>query len=155
MIEYPGYSIYAGTATEDNIVNDIDPVWNFVTRIMRFDRNDVIVMGRSIGSGASIHLAHQHYCGGLILISPFTSLKSAAEHNFTKIASMLVKERFDNLTKMKSIKAPCLFIHGKEDSLVPYEHSKALYGNLVCLIRRGLSKTSGNTNIFRYDPSIL
>ena len=63
----------------------------------------------------------------MVLISPFTSIKDAAKHTFGSIGSSIIKQRFDNLGKIESVKCPCLFIHGKEDSLIPYEHSKTLY----------------------------
>lgn len=130
LVEFPGYSIYPGEATEENIIKDIEPVWNFVTKILKFERQDILVMGRSIGTGPATHMAYQYQCGGLVLISPFTSLKCVAKHNFWSLGSSLLKQRFDNENKMKDINCPCLFIHGKDDTLIPFTHSKALYSRL-------------------------
>lgn len=135
LVEYPGYSIYPGNATEQGVLGDIDPVYNFLTDVANFLPSDIILMGRSIGSGPATHFGNQYPVGGLVLISPFTSLKSAAQYNFTAVASVLVKQRFDNQTKMMEIKCPCLFIHGKDDTLVPFNHSRILYG------RSGLTQT--------------
>ena len=126
-MEYPGYSIYPGEPTEDAILQDIEPVWNFVTKIMNFENEDILVMGRSIGSGPASHFASQNNCGALVLISAFTSLKCVTKYNFGSIASSLVNQRFDNQAKMPFVKCPCLFIHGKEDTLIPFEQSKLLY----------------------------
>ena len=38
----------------------------------------------------------------------------------------LLTERFDSLSEIESIKRPVLFIHGKEDSKVPYTMSQTL-----------------------------
>ena len=127
IVEYPGYSIYPGQASEKSIIDDIEPVWNFVTEIMQFDPWDVFVMGRSIGSGPATYLASTYECGALVLVSPFTSLKCVAKSNFGFLASSLISQRFDNESKIANVKCPCLFIHGKEDSLIPFEHSKTLY----------------------------
>lgn len=94
---------------------------------MKFEPQDIVVMGRSIGGGPATHLASMHKFGGLVLISPFTSLKCVAKHNFGGFGSSFVKQRFNNEEKIKQVMCPCLFIHGKEDSLIPYEHSKTLY----------------------------
>lgn len=131
MVEYPGYSIYPGEPTEDGILKDLEPVWNFVTNIMNFELDDVLVMGRSIGSGPATHFATQFPVGALVLISPFTSLKCVAKYNFGSIASSLVSQRFENEAKILNVQSPCLFIHGKEDSLIPFEHSKTLYSSLI------------------------
>ena len=57
IIEYPGYSIYKGETSEESILADIEPVWNFVVNILKFERQDLLVMGRSIGSGPATHFA--------------------------------------------------------------------------------------------------
>ncbi len=101
-----------------------------MTKIMNFEKRDIIIMGRSIGSGPATHLAQKYECGGLILISPFKSLKCVARDNFGGFGSLFVKQRFDNGEKIKNVKCPCLFIHGKEDTLIPFEHSKFLYSKL-------------------------
>jgi abhydrolase domain-containing protein 17 len=110
-------------------LNDLEPIWLFVTKVMNFQPKDILVMGRSIGSGPACHFATMFECGALALISPFTSIKAVAEHNFGSIAARLLSQRFDNLSKIDKIRCPCLFIHGKEDTLIPYQHSKELYSS--------------------------
>ena len=126
-MEYPGYGIYDGVSSEHAILDDTDHVWRFATRVLNFHPKEIFIIGRSIGSGASVHLCHNYECGAMTLISPFTSLKDAANFNFGFIGSSLIKQRFDNLTKMAKIKCPVLLIHGKDDVLIPYKHSHDLY----------------------------
>lgn len=154
IVEFPGYSIYNGITSEENIIDDIDPIWNFVTKIMNFEKRDIIVMGRSIGSGPATHLAQQHECGSLVLISPFKSLKCVAHDNFGVFGSSFLKQRFENEEKMKRIKCPCLFIHGKDDTLIPFEHSKALYSKQP-LSSRFMRHAGGNTYILWDDTPVL
>lgn len=152
-MEYPGYTIYPGEPSESAIIADVDPVWNFVTKIMKFEPQDILVMGRSIGSGAATCMASAHQCGALVLISPFTSLKSVVKYNFGGIASSLVSQRFDNEARMAKIKCPCLFIHGKEDALIPFEHSKILYSKIVSL--RYMPKACRSTYLYGDDSPIF
>lgn len=49
--------------------------------------------------------------------------------------SYAVKERFDNLSRIKFNTSPILFIHGKNDDIVPNEHSIRLFDN-VCIDQR-------------------
>ena len=39
----------------------------------------------------------------------------------------MVQERFNNYDSFHLIKCPVLFIHGKKDTLIPKEHSEALF----------------------------
>lgn len=94
---------------------------------MNFRPEDIIVMGRSIGSGPATAMASMHACGMLILISGFTSLKSVVKYNFGSIAASLFSQRFDNEHRIAGVKCPCLFIHGKNDKLIPFNESKMLY----------------------------
>lgn len=84
-------------------------------------------MGRSIGSGPACYLASHHFTGGLFLITPFTSIKDTVKSIYGGVAASLVKERFENKKWIQSCKCPVLFIHGVEDKIVPYQHSKELY----------------------------
>lgn len=126
-MEYPGYSIYPGDPSEEAIMADCDHVYRFVTSILGFQSKYVYLMGRSIGTGACCYLASEYPVGLAVLISPFTSIKDVVRHNYTSLVSTFVKERFNNLDRIKRMKGPVLFVHGKEDDLVPVEHSKELY----------------------------
>ena len=153
IIEYPGYSIYKGETSEESILADIEPVWNFVINILKFERQDLLIMGRSIGSGPATHFASSHQVGGLVLISGFTSLKCVVKHNFGSIGSSFIKQRFHNEEKIKKIKCPCLFIHGADDALIPPQHSKTLYSRLRLL--RYLSAACRTSDILGHDTPLL
>lgn len=131
IVEYPGYSIYPGEPSEASILADIEPIYNFVVNVMRFERQDLLVMGRSIGSGPATHFASRYQVGGLVLVSGFTSLKCVVKHNFGSLGSSFVKQRFHNEEMIKQVKCPCLFIHGADDALIPAQHSKTLYSRLA------------------------
>ena len=43
-----------------------------------FKEKDIIIVGRSIGTGIALELLQKHKPGALALVSPFTSIKSLA-----------------------------------------------------------------------------
>ena len=47
---------------------------------MGVEPNHIYVFGRSIGSGPSSYLSSKRDIGGLVLMSPFTSVKSVAKN---------------------------------------------------------------------------
>ena len=101
-------------------------------------------MGRSIGSGPACHYASTYACAGLVLISPFTSIKEVVRNSFGSLLSTFIKDRFDNLSKISQVEAPTLLIHGKEDELVPPEHSENLFSKQFLLEKnaKGLPRSS-------------
>ena len=61
-------------------------------------------------------------------MSGFTSIKAVAKHLAGSFAGAFVKERFKNKRFMPCVKCPTLFLHGKRDNVVPYQHSVELHG---------------------------
>lgn len=98
-----------------------------MTQVLKFKPKDIVVIGRSIGTGPSLDLCTRVEPSMLCLISPFTSIKDVTKNNYGSIASGFLKERFNNREKIKDVKCPVLFVHGKEDSLITYTDSKELY----------------------------
>jgi hypothetical protein len=93
--------------------------------------SNVILMGRSIGTGPATQLAVEHGdAGGLILESPFTSVPEAAKAIWYLRAfplSIFVHNRFDNLSKIGLVHVPVFITVGTEDTLTPPEMAKALF----------------------------
>ncbi len=68
---------------------------------------------------------------GLIVESTFTSILDMSALQYSGLlrllpVDLLLTERFDSLSKIKSLKCPVHFIHGKEDAKVPYRMSMEL-----------------------------
>lgn len=111
-MEYPGYSLYEGHPSESTIYEDSESLLEFCVDILKFKPSNIIIIGRSIGSGPAIHLNTKNSLGALVLISPFTSIKAVAKNIVGSIGQLLIKERFNNLEKSKFIRSPTLLIHG-------------------------------------------
>jgi acetyl esterase/lipase len=53
-------------------------VYNYTIFKMGFKQQNIIIMGRSIGTGIALELLQKINPGALVLISPFVSVKSLA-----------------------------------------------------------------------------
>ena len=75
-VEYPGYGIYKENKTSqhakksEQILKDAESVIHFATNHMDVSIRNIIVSGRSIGSGPACHLAAMYEPLCLVLISP-------------------------------------------------------------------------------------
>ena len=94
IVEYPGYSIYKENKSSDTILEDSLCVFDFLTEILKIDKDHIIVYGRSIGSAPATYLCSQRKPGSLILMSPFTSLRAVAENLVGNLIKFLVSERY-------------------------------------------------------------
>lgn len=129
-VEFPKYGIYKSNehCNEDLLIKDAEIIYNFLTEVLEIKENNIILIGRCVGSGPATYLAAKHLVLALILISPFKSIKEAVRTmfptlHFGSLLKMFVKERFNNYEAMKHIESPILFIHGKQDTIIPYNHS--------------------------------
>mmetsp|Transcript_11595 Transcript_11595/g.8470 ORF Transcript_11595/g.8470 Transcript_11595/m.8470 type:complete len:144 (+) Transcript_11595:233-664(+) len=126
-VEYPSYGIYTdedGCASE-KILEDADTVFNFALQHLDLKPRDLLLFGRSLGSGPAIHLAAKYNPGALILMSPYTSIKNVVRSKVPLI-SWFVAEHFDNLSQMHNVVCPTFIVHGQKDSLIPFDHAQQL-----------------------------
>lgn len=91
---------------------------------------DIFVMGRSLGSAASIDIGYwtPEKIKGIIIDSGFAhSLPLAARLGYD-VASAGIEEEdcFNNLTKIEEITIPTLILHGAEDQLIPLNEAVKL-----------------------------
>ena len=61
--------------TADKIIRDSDIVYKFLTETINWKESDIIVCGRSIGSGPACYLASTYKPACLVLVSPHTSIR--------------------------------------------------------------------------------
>lgn len=61
-----------------------------------FSYSNMILFGRSIGAAIAFNVSSKYHVHSLILLSPFLSLKSIAEHLYGNCGKVIVKETFDN-----------------------------------------------------------
>ncbi|HEY4951313.1 MAG TPA: alpha/beta hydrolase [Candidatus Acidoferrales bacterium] len=132
MIDYRGYgSSSPGSPNEKRVYEDARAAFSYLTVQRRVRAQDIIFLGRSIGSGPAVEMAKEHpEAGGLILISAFTStIDSAKTIWFLRPfpLSLLSHNRFDNLSKMDAVHLPVFIAVGTEDRLTPPAMARALF----------------------------
>lgn len=126
VMEYEGYGVYEGTTSAKSVLYDSELVFQYVMNVIRFPANDIIVFGRSIGSGPASFLASKHPIHSLILMSAFTSLRAVVKGFAGPLLQYIVAERFPNKELMRKVKCPVFLMHGKKDNLVSCKQAEEL-----------------------------
>ena len=120
-----------------------------------FPRENIIVFGRSIGTGPASYLASKRQnIKMLILLSPYTNLKAVAK-DFVGFLSIFFKDRFNNLKCMEKTKCPTIIIHGKKDEIIKCEHSDKLYNALQGNFKRLIQPPNMTHNYFKLYDDLL
>ena len=90
--------------------------------------DQIIIYGESLGTGVSIEVAQNKKFAGIILESPFTSMVDAGKFYYPYLpVSLLLKDRYETVKKLKNINSPILVMHGKKDKIVPFHMGKQVF----------------------------
>jgi len=135
-VEYPGYGICPGShCDERGAIENASIAFRFANEVLRWPLEQIILLGRSVGTGPAVALAVDNAVGGLVLVSPFLSVREACRERLGLVANFIA-ERFPNQERMPFIRCPCLVIHGLSDNMVPLRHGEELYR--LCPTRKRL-----------------
>ncbi len=128
IFDYRGYGRSEGRPTEEGTYLDGRAALKALKERKEVDPARILYFGRSLGSAVAVELALEEPPLGLILESPFTSMKELARRflPFPPLAS-LVRTRYDTLSRIARLKAPILIIHGEQDEIVPFEQGRRLF----------------------------
>ena len=114
-------------ANEENILNDALYIYDYVNQIMGIDEENIIVFGRSIGSGPATYIASKRKPGCVLLMSAFKSIRAIAQDQAGSYLKYLIKDRFKNIERINKVTSPTFLIHGMMDNLISYQHSRDLH----------------------------
>ncbi|KAJ5072283.1 hypothetical protein M0811_01297 [Anaeramoeba ignava] len=126
LYEYSGYPYAEGECSEKNTYACIERAFEYAVKEKHINQDHIILMGFSLGTGATTHIATEKDVAGVILVSSFTScVRTQVELSYLSII-----DQFTNITKAAKIKSPTLLIHGTDDQRIPIRHAKELYSKL-------------------------
>ena len=126
LVTYRGYGSNLGRPSEEGFYEDGRAALAWL-RGRGIEGSRTIISGNSIGSGTAVQMTLEHPPAALVLTSPFTALDAiAAEKLRLYPVRRMIRDRFDNLTKIGAVEAPVLVVHGTADRLIPPAHGRAL-----------------------------
>ena len=134
--DYSGYGESRGEPSVADTYADVEAVVEAVMRTYALRRREIILLGQSIGSGPTCHLASKseqqfgESFGAVVLVSPLLSALSVVSAENAWCTPAKVFKRMDvykNYQIVKNIKCPILLIHGDRDDVVPASHGAALW----------------------------
>lgn len=124
LINYRGYGNSEGIPGEQTLFSDSLEIYDYFSNREDINKNNIILMGRSIGTGVATYLAEKRNTSAVILVSPYDSLGSVVKEKCPILpVNLILKHRFDSISRAPSIKSPLLIIVGTEDKLIPVWHS--------------------------------
>ncbi|MUH36817.1 alpha/beta hydrolase [Zobellia amurskyensis] len=126
LVDYRTYGKSTGKVSEQALYDDAQLFYNYAKE--RYSENEIILYGRSFGTGIATWLASENNPEKLVLESPFYSAVALGKHRFPFLPiDWLSNFRFPSNEYVKQVQCPIYIFHGKEDSVIPYESAEKLY----------------------------
>ena len=123
-MNYRGYGGSSGKPSETGLIADALALFDRV----HGDHPQIIVIGRSLGSGVAIHIASERPAERLVLITPYDSLLTIAAGQFGFFPlRWLMLDKFESWRYAPKITVPTLLLTAQNDEVIPYASSKSLY----------------------------
>jgi pimeloyl-ACP methyl ester carboxylesterase len=126
LVDYRGYGFSAGSPSEAALSSDAIEWFDYAKQ--KLEAPQVVLFGRSLGSGVAVQLAAARAVEGVILATPYDSMTNVASHHYPYLpVSWMLKHPFDSLARAPSITAPLLCLVAEHDQVIPVVHSKQLF----------------------------
>ncbi len=152
MLHYRGYGGSAGRPTEADIAADAAGLFDKV----HAQHPDVIVIGRSLGSGVAARLASTRPVSKLVLVTPYDSLLGIAQRQFwfAPVGWLLI-DKYETWRYVPKITAPVLILRAELDELIPAASTEALRGRFPAGQAQYVVVAGASHNTIIDDPTYV
>jgi pimeloyl-ACP methyl ester carboxylesterase len=145
---YRGYRPSTGRPSADALVDDAPLALDLAIERVKPER--VIAVGFSIGSGVAASLAKSSAIDGLILVTPFDSLKSVARDLYPWVPALALafRHELDAAGFLKGTQVPTAIVAAERDEIVPPGRTEALRRQAPNLVFDRTVSGAGHNDIY-------
>ena len=130
LMNYRGYGESGGKPSAAHLIEDAAAVVDSFRRRFGEDRQ-VVLFGRSLGSGIAALAARAAGIDGLILLSPYRNLERIAQRRFPFApVGWLLRHDIDATLAFEALPERILVLYATRDSVVPTSESRAFLREL-------------------------
>jgi len=127
-VNYRGYGGNPGSPSEAAMFADALSLHAWATARPDLDPARIVAIGRSLGSGVAVYLAAERPLAGVVLVTPYDSLRAVAQQIYPYApVSLLLRHQFDSIGRAPRISTPLLMLAAQRDNVVPVAHARALF----------------------------
>ena len=125
IIDYRGYGKSIGPLSEDGFYRDAQYSYNYLKKF--YNEDDILLFGRSLGTGIATYVASKNQPRQLILETPYYSITDVASHRFPIFpVKYLIKYHFPTHAFIQNVTCPITIFHGTSDGVVPFDSAEKL-----------------------------
>jgi alpha-beta hydrolase superfamily lysophospholipase len=125
MMDYPGFGKSTGDRNEKTIYNDAMLLYRMAIALQPSE--NIIIYGRSMGTGVASQLASVRASRHLVLETPYYNISALAKHYLPIYpVNPMSKYSFPTNEYLQFVRAPVTILHGTRDEVIPYKQAKKL-----------------------------
>ena len=144
---YRGYKPSTGSPSAEALIADAPLL--FDAAVAKVKPKRTIAVGFSIGSGIAAQLAAKRKLNGLILVTPFDSLKTVAQSMYPWIPiGPFFSHEVDAASALQGNRVPVAILAGEKDEIVPAERTDALRKRVPNLMLDRTIARAGHNDIY-------
>ncbi|HQV51437.1 MAG: alpha/beta hydrolase [Flavobacteriales bacterium] len=135
MPDYRDYGLSEGKLGAPELQSDAMKWYDFLSQ--QWKEEDIVIYGRSLGSGMATPVAAERRPRMLVLETPFANLYDVARYYLRILPyRLLLRYPFRNDKAMLRVQCPVYIFHGKRDTVVPYHSALKLYSLVPTTVER-------------------
>lgn len=130
MIDYRGYGKSGGSiSSQQQLLSDAVLVYDALAK--EVPENELVLFGRSLGSGIAAYVAAQRNPSALLLETPYYSMKSVASYHMPWApVGLVLKYELPTVNWLHTVRCPTLAVHGTNDKVIPLHEAQQLADEL-------------------------
>jgi uncharacterized protein len=128
IYDYRGYGKSEGSISEHGTYLDAEAAWSYLINDKKINPENIIIFGRSLGAAIASQLATKQKPVALIMESAFQSVPDLAAQIYPFLpVRWLSRFQYNNQKNIKIVNCPVLFIHSRQDEIIPFNHGEKLF----------------------------
>lgn len=144
---YRGYSPSTGSPSAEALIADAPLVYDLAVKHVK--PKHIVAVGFSIGSGIAAQLASKRKLEGLILVTPFDSLKAVAQSAYPWLPlGPFFSHEIDAASALQGSSVPVAIFAAQRDEIIPAERTDALRSGLKHLMFDRTIEGAGHNTIY-------
>lgn len=129
VMDYRGFGKSRGERNQKNLLADASQFYEWARK--NYPEEQIVLFGRSLGTGLASFLTGEHAPALVILETPYYSLAEAAQRFYPIYPSRLaLRYNFRSFQYLEKADCPIYIFHGTADTVVPYEQGQRLASHL-------------------------
>ena len=126
--DYRGYGESGGAPTEAGLYRDAEAAYGYLRDTLGVPPERIVLFGHSLGSAVAVELATRVPAAGLVLDGALMSVIARAQEVYPYVpVRWIARSRFASIEKIGRVEIPKLFLHARQDDVVPIAHGRRLY----------------------------